>query len=120
MSHETQVDHSLCAANCPMIATNSKSTTGGGDWLCFIHFAAEGKRWGHISDELRRLSWLVDIVRALRMVGRRKNYDEVREQARQAFILAQRGDLNIKDSESMGSWMIRLEGVLAQSCKEGA
>lgn len=117
---ETAVDKSLCGAPCcNMIATSSRGTTSDSkEWLCFIHFAAEGQDWGRTSDELGRLSWLVAIVRDLRAVGRRKNYDEVQASAKQQITLAQRGDLLMKESESVGSWMIRLEGVLQQSCRE--
>lgn len=119
MNENTTVDHSQCAApGCKLIASMTRTTTGGGDWLCFIHFAGEARNAALITQELARLDWLVQIVKSLRMVGRRRNFDEVREQARQATAMAQRGDLNITDAESMGSWMIRLEGVLQQSCKE--
>lgn len=117
--NDTRVDNHLCASpSCQMIASMTRATTGGGDWLCFIHFAGEARDAALITQELARLDWLVQIVKSLRMVGRRRNFDEVREQARQATAMAQRGDLNITDAESMGSWMIRLEGVLQQSCKE--
>lgn len=117
--NDTQVDHSLCASpNCQMIASMTKGTNGGADWLCFIHFAAEARDHALISQELARLDWLVQIVKSLRMAGRRKNFDEVREQARQATAMAQRGDLNITGKESMLSYMIRLEGVLQASARE--
>jgi len=119
MNQDTQVDHSLCAAgSCQMIASMSKGTTGGADWLCFIHFGAEQRDWPLITQELARLDWMVQLVKSLRMAGRRQNFDQVREQARQATALAQRGDLNITAKESMLSYMIRLEGVLKASGKE--
>lgn len=117
--NDTQVDHSLCASpNCQMIASMTKGTNGGADWLCFIHFAAEARDHALITQELARLDWLVQIVKSLRMAGRRQNFDEVREQARQATAMAQRGDLNMGEHESMLSYMIRLEGVLQASARE--
>lgn len=119
MNSSTTVPRCACAAPaCPMIATSSRGTTGGDDWLCFIHFAADARDHSLITAELQRLQWLVGIVRGLRAVGRLKNWDEIQGAARQAITLAQRSDLQMKNSESLGSWMIRLEGVLEQSCKE--
>lgn len=112
MSNETQVDHSQCAANCGMLATNSRSTNGEGQWLCFIHFANEPRDWHLITHELRRLAWLVDVVRALRAGA------NLTSEQQQSFAMAQRKDLQQKESEWPRSWMIRLEGVLAQSCKD--
>lgn len=118
MNADTQVDHTACSASsCPMLATHSRSTTGG-DWLCFLHFAAPPGKSGHITAELQRLAWLVAIVRDLRALPITKNFEAVEGAARKQIILAQRGDLNHKDSETASAWMIRLEGVLAQSCKE--
>jgi hypothetical protein len=115
----TQVDHSACAAgSCPMLATNSRGTTGDSDWLCFIHFSAAPKDWHHITAELNRLAWLVNIVRGLRALPIAKNWPEFEIEARKAINLSQRGDMNQKDSESTAAWMIRLEGILAQSCKD--
>lgn len=102
-----------------MLATNSKGTNGESEWLCFIHFAAEYKDRARITDELGRLSWLVAIVRDLRMVGRLKNYDEVQANAKREITLAQRTDLLMKESESVVQWMIRLESVLSQSARAG-
>lgn len=111
--NDTQVDHSTCnATSCPMIATNNHSTNGEGQWLCFIHFAAEGRDWPRITDELNRLQWLVDIVRRLRAGA------NLTAAHHQAFVLAQRSDLRKKDHENSRAWMIRLEGVLQQSCKD--
>lgn len=116
--NDTQVDHTTCAASgCPMLATHSRSTTGG-DWYCFAHFAAPPGKTGHITDELNRLGWLVQIVRDLRAVPVLKNFDAIEAAARKEITLCQRNDLQCKDSESPAQWMVRLEGVLAKSCKD--
>lgn len=121
MKNDTQVDHSLCAApSCGMIASMTKGTNGEADWLCFIHMAAEKRDWPLVTAELGRLSWLVEIVRNLRMVGRRRNFDEVLSAAAKQITLAQRSDLQITDKESVLSWMIRLEGVLQASAREAS
>lgn len=119
MNESTQVDHSACAAGaCPMLATNSHGTTGGSDWLCFIHFAAPAADWLHISAELNRLQWLVGVVRGLRALPIKKNWEELEIESRKSIALSQRGDLQRNDRESVLGWMIRLEGVLQQSCKD--
>ena len=110
---ETQVDNSTChASGCPMLATNSTSTTGGGEWLCFIHFATDYADRYHVTAELVRLRWFVDIVRNLR-AGQPLTADQ-----QQNFVLSQRSDLKQNNVERMHDWMIRLEGVLAQSCHD--
>lgn len=113
MTTEThQVDHSTCAAaGCPMLATNSRGTNGEAAWYCFIHFSNEPADSLRITHELQRLGWLVDVVRALR-AGRGISHEQ-----RQAFVMAQRSDLERKETEGRVAWYIRLEGVLQQSCK---
>lgn len=118
MNTDTQVDHTACSASsCPMLATHSRSTTGH-DWFCFLHFAAPPGKSGHITAELQRLAWLVAIVRDLRALPVTKNFPAVEAAANKEMALAQRNDLRCKDSETAAAWMIRLEGVLAASCKE--
>lgn len=111
--NDTHVDRTTChAAGCPMLATHSRGTNGESEWLCFIHAAAEQGDRLRITHELQRLRWLVDVVRALR-AGAGVSHDQ-----RQAFVLAQRTDLDRKESEDRRAWYIRLEGVLQQSCKD--
>ncbi len=111
--NDAQVDTSTCAASgCPMCGTNNRSTNGGGEWLCFIHFASDHADRYHITAELVRMRWLVDIVRCLR-AGKKITAD-----MQQDFVLAQRSDLKQKESEWPREWMIRLEGVLSQSCRD--
>jgi hypothetical protein len=115
--NDTQVDHTACSAPCcPALATHSRSTTGG-DWFCFLHFAAPPGKTGHITAELQRLAWLVRIVRDLRALPVTKNYPAVEAAAHKEMALCQRNDLRSKDSETASAWMIRLEGVLSASCK---
>lgn len=110
---DTHVDTSIChAAGCRMLATNSRSTNGGGEWLCFIHFQAESGDRLRLTAELTRLGWIVDIVRALR-AGQPLTAD-----MQQNFVLSQRSDLRQTESEHPRDWMIRLEAVLAKSCKD--
>lgn len=119
MNESTQVDHSTCAAaGCPMLGTNSRSTTGTNEWFCFLHFGNEGREWPRITAELNRLSWLVGIVRGLRALPIRKNWATLEVEARNAITLCQRGDLQMKPSENASEWAIRLEGILAQSCRD--
>lgn len=113
MNESTQVDHSACAAtHCPALASMSRGTNGESPWYCPFHFAADPQDRHHVTNELNRLRWLVGIVRALR--ANAKLTDEMK----QSFVLAQRSDLARKESEARSTWMIRLEGVLAQSCKD--
>ena len=113
---DTQVDRDLCAAPyCPMLASMSKGTNDPDKkWLCFCHFSAKQNDWHGVSAELNRLGWLVEIVRTLR-AGAKLTDDQHRQ-----FGLAQRGDLLRKESEWPREWMVRLEGVLQQSCKDSA
>lgn len=113
MNEETQVDRTTCAASgCPCLATHSRGTNGESEWLCFIHAAAEQGDRLRITQELNRLGWLVDLVRTLR-AGRGVSAEQKR-----TIVLAQRSDLARKESEARSTWMIRLEGVLQQSCKD--
>ncbi len=109
---ETQVDHSTCGASgCAMLATRSSSTNGEGLWVCFIHGSTEPDDWFHVTAELTRLAWLVKVVRALRANA------DLPADLQHGFVLAQRGDLKQSERETRTQWMIRLENVLAQSCK---
>lgn len=114
MSNDTQVDHHLCHANyCPLIGTSTRSTTSADKhWLCFIHFSAEEADWPAISSELNRLGWISEIVKRLRAGA------NLTAEQHQQFTLCQRTDLRKKDHENARAWMIRLEGVLEQSCKD--
>lgn len=119
MNESTQVQTCDCAAaGCPMLGTNSRSTTGTNEWFCFMHFGNESRKWIRITNELNRLSWLVDIVRGLRSLPIQKNWATLEGEARGTITLSQRGDLQMKASEDVSTWMIRLEGVLSQSCKD--
>lgn len=111
---DTEVDKHLCTAPyCPMIGTSSRSTTSENkSWLCFIHFASDANDAQLVSTELNRLKWIVDIVRTLRAGG------NLTAEMHQNFVLAQRGDLKQSDREDRTGWMIRLEGVLQQSCRD--
>ena len=110
---DTQVDTCTCGASgCPMLGTNIRSTNGGGEWLCFIHFGADHADRLRVTSELNRLRWIVDIVRTLR-AGQ-----PLTDDMQQNFVLAQRSDLKQSDREDRTGWMIRLEGVLAQSCND--
>jgi hypothetical protein len=119
-SAETQVQTCDCAAHhCPLYGTSTRSTSGTTEWYCFIHFGAEARDWPHISAELNRLGWLVDIVRGLRKLAYTKVVPPgFMEEARKAIALCQRSDLQPRETETTVGWMIRLEGVLAQSCKD--
>ncbi|MES2320198.1 MAG: hypothetical protein V4631_22200 [Pseudomonadota bacterium] len=113
MSAETQVDHSTCSATgCCMLGTATRSPGPECSWYCFIHVAARPDEVRHITDELNRLRWIVDIVRTLR-AGQ-----PLTDIMQQNFALAQRSDLKQSEREDRAAWMIRLEGVLAQSCRD--
>lgn len=113
----TQVDTCACCANgCEMLGTSSRSTTGG-DWVCFIHAGTEPGRWQRVTAKLNRLSWLVYIVRDIRARAGSKPWSTILVEARKQVVACQRSDLYIKENESPQDWMIRLEGVLAHSCR---
>lgn len=105
------------AHSCPMLGTSSRNTTGG-DWCCFIHAGSEASRWQSITAELNRLSWMVHIVRDIRALGLGQTpFSEILTNARKQFISAQRSDLLMQEREEPTAWMIRLEAVLAESCR---
>ena len=113
MLNDTQVDHNTCAATgCPGLASMTRGTNGESPWYCPTHFAAERNDWMRVTAELNRLRWLVGIVRALRAGV------ALTDDMKRSFTLAQRSDLARKESEARTTWMIRLEGVLAQSCRD--
>jgi hypothetical protein len=110
---DTHVDRNACAAaGCPGLASMSRGTNGESPWYCPAHFAADYDDRLLVTNELNRLKWIVDIVRTLRAGG------TVTADQNQSFVLAHRSDLKQKESEWPLDWMIRLEGVLQQSCKD--
>ena len=118
---DTQVDISTCAGpGCPMLGTNSRSTTGESEWFCSIHFSTPAKDWHRTTHELNRLRWLVGIVRGLRALPIAKNWPALEVKARDLINESRCSEMNMKDSETPIAWMIRLEGILAQSCKDSA
>lgn len=111
--NDTHVDRNACASpSCPGLASMSRGTNGESPWYCPAHFAADYEDRILVTNELNRLRWLVDIVRTLRAGG------TVSAEQSKNFALAQRSDLAQKESEWPHQWMIRLEGVLQQSCKD--
>lgn len=108
-----QISYCNCAAHgCPMLGVMTRSTTGSNEWFCSIHFGAPAARWHEITRELNRLGWLVTITRNLRagVVG----------DAHKEMTLNQSKYLHRGDHESMTQWLVRLEKVLSDSCKEPA
>lgn len=108
-----QISYCNCAAHgCPMLGVMTRSTTGSTDWYCSIHFAAPAARWSEITHELLRLKWLVDITRRIR--AGRFTVDEVHKE----MALNQCNYLQMQENEYAHQWLIRLEKVLTESCKE--
>lgn len=108
-----QVSYCNCAAHgCPMLGVMTRSTTGSNEWYCSIHFGAPASRWSQITSELLRLGWLVKITRDLR-AGR----CDVKE-ANREMAMAQSNYLQMGEHEYAHQWLVRLEKVLADSCKE--
>lgn len=113
-------DHSIhCAANgCPMHGSMSTSTTGGGQWYCFLHFGCKPDRVHSITDELQRLSWLVKLTQNVRAKGGSKEWDALETAANREIRLNQSSHLIRGDHESLPKWLARLEDTLRAACAE--
>lgn len=115
----TNPDAATCdchAWGCNMLGTSTRSTTGGKDWLCWLHMAAEPSRWQAITAELNRLSWLVAATRLIREHHDKPTFKAISAEIYKSIALAQRSDLQQQDHEYPQEWGIRLEGILAASC----
>lgn len=104
-----------CAAyGCKQCGTMTRSTIGGSNWLCAIHFAADQEDWQAITAEINRLSWLVDAIKVLR--DNDLNPDSSwRTEVNKSMSLAQRNDLR-DNGETVRAWLARLDKVLTDSC----
>lgn len=109
--------HSIyCAANgCPCLATNSSSSTGGGEWWCFLHFGCKPGTAHAITAELQRLDWLVKITQGIRAANS-KNWDKAEAAMNKEISLNQSGHLLRGDKESLPKWLARLEDTLRIAC----
>lgn len=130
----TEPTHSVhCAANgCPCAGTNSRSTTGGGDWWCSNHFMAEPGRIHEVTAELVRLRWLVDLIKGIRHCNNTNEWLPAAEAAYKQIALHQRSDLYLlagraatandpgRPNETYPQWLARLEGVLREACAKPA
>jgi hypothetical protein len=104
-----------CAYGCPMLGTMSKSTTGGKqDWICRHHFDADGGAWQTVTNELRRVHWLVEAIQTLRANWRQPTWDNAKAHAKTLLVGAQRSDLlpNKEKDKTQYEWMFRLENEL--------
>lgn len=112
------VAHPNCAAHfCPCLGVMTRSTTGTTDWYCSIHFRHQSAQWGRISEELNRLKWLVDIVRAARAT-REKDWHVMYEAAKKQMLLNMSGHLCIGRDETGAQWLARMEATLDAACNE--
>lgn len=110
-------DHSIyCAANgCPQLGTQSSSSTGGGDFYCFLHFGCKPGTAHAITEELQRLDWLVKITQGIRAANS-KNWDKAEAAMNKEIRLNQSGHLLRGDKESLPKWLARLEDTLRIAC----
>lgn len=114
MNADTAVDHTSCSiSGCPLAGSISRSTNGG-DWLCFAHFSAPARHQHAVTMELQRMGWLATLTRELRRGGGEKLY----QHAQREIALSQRGDLQKSEKEAHDAWVLRLENILSQSCKD--
>ncbi len=117
MSADTDSTSNCYAHGCPMLGTNTRSTTGSKEWLCMNHFGADASRWQTITHELRRLVWMVEATRLIRMHAGKASMDQYRERIARDINNAMCPDLLQQDHEYDQQWGIRIEGVLAASCR---
>lgn len=116
---EHEVNHVNCHAwTCPLLGSMRRSTTGG-EWLCFVHFGNEPEDWQKCTAELNRLKWLVDVTRQIRAAAMTPHgWLTVEGALNKELVLSQRSDLQRGDHETVNKWLVRLEGVLSNSCRE--
>lgn len=122
---ETTAHSVHCAANgCPAQASMSRGTTGGAEFWCAYHFSAAPGRIHEVTAELRRLSWLVQLCKGVRHYINTQVWAPEADAAHKEIMLHQRSDLYQqagtahKPPETWHQWLRRLEGVLADACKE--
>jgi hypothetical protein len=111
-------EHSIfCAANgCPAHGTMSTSTTGNGQFYCFLHFGCKPGTGHAITDELQRLGWLVKLTQTLRAKADTKEWDAIEVAAGKEIRLNQSSHLLRGQQESLNKWLYRLEDTLRAAC----
>ena len=101
-----------------MHASLSNSMTGGNQWQCWLHFGKDKSQWSEITAEIRRLHWLVDGIRCLRIAKGTSFWVSEVKKVQQAIKMAQRSDLMNQPKESGQAWVERLERELKASCAQ--
>jgi hypothetical protein len=101
-----------------MLGTSSHSTNGAKEWFCYLHVAYPSEKWQNITFELKRLVWLVEILRSIRLYRGTEHWPEMYVSYKPKIILNQRSDLVKNQSESLDAWISRLEHVLSNACTE--
>lgn len=106
----------LCAAyGCPMLGTMSDGT-GGGDFMCHVHYRKPPGLWQTITVEVNRNEWLARAIRDLRARSHNPAWRQTYERITQDLAAAGRTDL-AQGRSSIDGWMIRLEAELAAHVK---
>lgn len=114
---DTTVDKTTCTAHgCPCAGTASN---GGSSWFCTYHLGTEASSWQRITQELRRLEWLILICRGIRVCYGTHRWDNAFRRMQQDIRLHQRTDLLfVKDKDvNAQQWLRRLEAVIDNAAR---
>ncbi|WP_050466350.1 hypothetical protein [Herbaspirillum chlorophenolicum] len=114
---DTTVDKTACAAfGCPCAATASN---GGSNWFCTYHLGTEASSWQRITQELRRLEWLILICRGIRVCYGTERWEKAFKQIQHDIRAHQRSDLLfVKETDvNAQQWLRRLEGVIDNAAR---
>lgn len=101
-----------------MLGTSSHSVNGAKEWFCYLHIAYPSEKWQNITFELKRLVWLVEILRSIRLYRGTEHWAGIYVSYKPKILLNQRSDLVKNQSESLEQWVSKLEQVLNQACIE--
>lgn len=116
--YQTPEDHGQCGAHgCPMPGSINSSVTGGGLWLCHMHFRASSSNWHTVTQRIRARSLLVNLIHEIRKSQNGTPFDyrswleRLKETGFDAFIPGN-DDRRPNNTLSMRMWLNRLEKTL--------
>lgn len=118
MSEERTADRPsyLCAAyGCPMLGTMS-SGTGGGEFMCHVHYRRPASLLQSITVEVNFHQWLAHAIRDIRARSHNPDWRKTYERIQNDLAQSERTDLTHK-RESVDQWMVRLEAELSAHVK---
>lgn len=106
-----------CAAfGCPMHGAITQSVTGGGLWLCPMHFRAHPSNWQKLTERIRQNMTLVNLINEIRGAQNGKPFDYLdwMEQTKDSELAPCDIDRRPRGTKglSMRKWQTRIERLL--------